>query len=56
MTLEEYLSTISHPLAYYKVDESIVYEKINFFTEMYKCKVSPTMAILLLDSEIGKYV
>ena len=56
MNLEKYLSDLSHPLAYYRVDKSVVNEKLEFFTKMFEFKVSTTTAIFLMDSVIEDYI
>ena len=56
MNLAEYLSDLSHPLSYYRVDKSVVNGKLEFFTKMFKLKVSTTMAIFLMNSGIEDYI
>ena len=56
MTLEEYLSDLSHPVAYFRLDKSTVIEKLDFFTKMFDCKVSTSMAIILMNSGIEEYI
>jgi len=56
MNLEEYLADLSHPVAYFRVDKSVVNKKLEFFTKMFELKVSTTMAIFLMNSGIEEYI
>lgn len=56
ITLEEYFDSLTHPLAYYRINKEVLNENKEYFTKMYNISISSVWAIWIMDSELIKEI